>query len=302
MRRMATLVPLAALVAVLPAPAGAEPAAPSAHAKRCGVIAKGSRDYRVRARVVRCRFAVRWSRAFLHRGGKPRGYSCSRPSDAIPLYCRKGRRVYWAERLGYAARAAHPGHGPGEVLVGLGRFRPGSITVATDDTVLWFWDGPDLNHTVTADPGQAESFDSDPTGVPLHPAGDVYSHRFTRQGSFTYFCRVHPDTMRGTVEVVEPPPVDRIRPRLSRVRANGATRRLKFTTSEPATVLARVERRRGGRWRMSLDFDVAADRGRNRVRMPVAGLREGSYRVALVAYDGADNSSRRAVARFRIRG
>jgi len=301
---------VAALIAVCAAAAGlaaptaasaAPPAAePSAHPKRCGLIARGSRDYRVRARVVTCRFAVKWSRAYFRRGARPRGYSCSRPGGSFPFFCRKGRRQYWAERLGASARAAHPGHGPSQVVVGGGAFFPNVVRVATDDTVLWFWNGPDLNHTVTSDPGQAESFDSDPTGVPVHPRNDVHSHRFTHVGRFTYFCRIHPTTMRGAVEVVEPPAVDETRPRLSRVRANGATRRLRFRVSERATVLARIERPRRGRWRAVRSFDLTAKRGRNRARMPLRGLAPGRYRARLVAYDRADNGSRPAFARFRL--
>ena len=71
---------------------------PSAHGgKRCGTIANGK--YRVRARVAGCEFARRWSRAYLRNGSKPSGYSCLRPGTNVVLYCRKGDRVYWAERL-----------------------------------------------------------------------------------------------------------------------------------------------------------------------------------------------------------
>jgi len=70
----------------------------SAHAaKRCGTIAGG--QYRVRARVAGCRFARKWSRAYLRSSAKPRGYACSRPGHRIALYCRKRDRTYWAEQL-----------------------------------------------------------------------------------------------------------------------------------------------------------------------------------------------------------
>ena len=300
MTALALLLPAVALAVGPPAAGAAAPAAPSAHPKRCSVIAHGSRDLRVRARVVGCRFAVRWSRAYLRSRARPRGYSCSRPGGSIALYCRKGDRTYWAERLGAAARAAHPGHGPGQVLIGAGTYSPRTIRVATGDRVLWFWNGPDVNHTVTAEPGQAEAFDSDPGGIPLHQRNHVYSHDFTQAGSFRYFCRVHPETMQGVVEVVAPPPGDVTRPVLSRVRASSTTGRLRFTVSEPATVLVRVERRRKSRWRARRDFDVAAKRGQNRARMPLRGLGAGAYRARLVAYDDADNASREAIVRFRL--
>ena len=301
MRRSACLALLAALAAPSAAAAAEAPsAAPSAHPKRCGVISHGSSDYRVRARVVRCRFAVRWSRAFLRSGARPRGWSCSRPGGSFALYCRKGERTYWAERLGSSANAAHPGHGPGQVIIASGRYSPVALRVATGDTVLWFWNGPDVNHSVTADPGQAESFDSDPTGVPVHQRNDVYSHDFTQVGSFTYHCRLHPDTMRGTIEVVPPPEVDVEAPRLTRVRANGATWFLRFRSSERAAIVLRLERRTGGRWRRVRTFSANAKRGPNRLTMPLKGLASGAYRARLTAYDAADNASRPAFARFRV--
>jgi hypothetical protein len=98
MRGLACLICTAALAAAVPASAGATvPADPSAHAaKRCGTIAGGK--YRVRARIVGCDFAVRWSRAYLRRGSRPSGYSCSRPGSGVAVYCRKGDRTFWAER------------------------------------------------------------------------------------------------------------------------------------------------------------------------------------------------------------
>src|SRR5205814_8843328 len=64
---------------------------------------------------------------------------------------------------------------------------------------------PESNHTVTSDPGQAESFESHP-GVPDGavdaPPGGTFGHRFDAVGSYTYYCRLHPE-MRGTVTVVE---------------------------------------------------------------------------------------------------
>ena len=198
-----------------------------------------------------------------------------------------------------AAASAHPGHGAESVLVARGAFTLPKVTVGTGDTVLWLWSGPDVEHSVTADPGQAESFDSDPSGTPSHRIFDAYSHRFTQLGRFTYHCRVHPDTMRGEVEVVAPPSTnDRRRPSISRVRVRAG--RLRFTVSERATVLVRIERRHLRRWRASRDFDVNARRGRNRVRLPVRGLEPGSYRIRMTAYDAADNRSRTLQRRFRL--
>lgn len=101
MSKLACLICAAAL-AVVPAASVAGVAAPggspeaSAHVvKRCGTISGG--NYRVRARATTCRFARKWSAAYLRSGAKPSGYACSRPGHGIALYCRKGNRQYWAE-------------------------------------------------------------------------------------------------------------------------------------------------------------------------------------------------------------
>jgi plastocyanin len=196
--------------------------------------------------------------------------------------------------------AAHPGHGPVEVRVGAGAFSPASLTVGTGDNVVWTW-GSEPGHSVTADPGQAERFDSDPgTASPSHPPDDAFAHVFTRTGTFGYHCKVHPLTMRGTVTVVELPGGDDVtRPVLSRVRVRGRT--VSFRLSERATVLARIERHVRGRWRVQRDFDVRARRGLNRRRLPMRGLAPGRYRLRLTAYDDADNRSRTKSVALQLR-
>ena len=99
-----------------------------------------------------------------------------------------------------------------DVEVGGFKFAPATATVDQGDTVTWSWAGPDTNHTVTSDPGQADAFDSH-DGVPTNqvagpPPGGTFSHTFNTPGSFTYFCRVHP-SMKGKVvvnEVARPAP------------------------------------------------------------------------------------------------
>lgn len=96
-----------------------------------------------------------------------------------------------------------------DVAVGSFKFAPATVTVQQGDTVTWSWAGPDVNHTITSDPGQADSFESHPTVATAQvtgpPPGGTYSHTFTTPGSFTYFCRVHP-SMQGKVVVTEAPP------------------------------------------------------------------------------------------------
>ncbi len=99
MRRLACVICVAALAAVPTASSagvaagGGSPEASAHVTKRCGTVG----NYRVRARAVSCRFARKWSRAYLRSGARPSGYACSRPGHGIRLYCRKGARQYWAE-------------------------------------------------------------------------------------------------------------------------------------------------------------------------------------------------------------
>ena len=69
-----------------------------------------------------------------------------------------------------------------------------SVTITVGDTVRW--SNCDLTtHTVTH-----ASFDSGNI-----TATSSYSHQFNTSGFFTYICKIHPETMTGTV-VVNPPP------------------------------------------------------------------------------------------------
>jgi LPXTG-motif cell wall-anchored protein len=70
-------------------------------------------------------------------------------------------------------------------------FGPSASTVHVGDTVTWVNEGP-ANHTATA----AGVFD---TGV-LHK-GQSASHVFTRAGTFSYRCSIHP-FMRATITVL----------------------------------------------------------------------------------------------------
>jgi hypothetical protein len=196
--------------------------------------------------------------------------------------------------------------------VGNGQFNPAAKKVVVGTMVTWYWDWPDLNHSVTADPGQAESFDSDPGGTPDHPVFDTYSHRFTQVGTFSYHCRVHA-TMTGTVEVTEqpppnpsPPPADPLLPpagamlTLSDARVNLRLRRVAFTVSYASTVRVRVDRRVDARWRRLRVYEVDATTGRNRIRLRPRTLAPGRYRVRLASRDGAGNRSAVLFSRFRI--
>jgi plastocyanin len=72
-------------------------------------------------------------------------------------------------------------------------FRAPTVTVAPGTDVVWknLDDDP---HTVTATDG---SFDS--KGL---AQGDTFTRRFTKPGTYRYYCKVHP-MMRGTIIVKE---------------------------------------------------------------------------------------------------
>jgi len=90
------------------------------------------------------------------------------------------------------------------------KYNPKSVTIKQYDTVFWTHVDPsDVQHSVTAVPGQAEKFDSSPNCPPTCMSrGDTFKHTFTHTGTFAYYCRVHcadnscaADGMRGTIVV-----------------------------------------------------------------------------------------------------
>jgi plastocyanin len=209
------------------------------------------------------------------------------------------------------AGAGHPGHGPTHVTIGDSAFAPATAEVQAGDTVLWFWEGrQNTKHSVTADPGQAEAFDSDPgkdATTVTHVRGDVYGHKFAQVGTFTYACKVHPGE-RGTIVVrTAPPPPEFPPPSLSDVsvrpkaacarRRGGCSTRVvvRFTVATDALVKVRLVR--GTRTARRRELTVAE--GAHRVTLSVRGLRPARYRVDLDASSNWGNDS--AVKPLRVR-
>jgi plastocyanin len=81
--------------------------------------------------------------------------------------------------------------GAGSVTIKDFSYAPKSVAVNVGDTVTWSNQGP-TDHTATAKDG---SFD---TG--LLKKGQSGSHTFTKAGTFSYFCTIHP-FMKATVVV-----------------------------------------------------------------------------------------------------
>jgi plastocyanin len=212
-----------------------------------------------------------------------------------------------------APTASHPGHGFLSVSIKNLSYTPAEVQALQGDTVVWFWDGNDRNHSVTADPGQNEAFDSDPNGPPdqnTHKPSEGFQHTFTQAGTFTYHCKVHAG-MKGRVVVAPqdgtPAPPDTTAPALSAVTAKPRTfctkrsRRckkrgtvLQFTLGEAADVLVEIRRRKGKR-AVGGVVDALDPRGKvglNRVRLSGPGLKPGGYRITVTATDAQGNTSR----------
>ncbi|HEY3237928.1 MAG TPA: plastocyanin/azurin family copper-binding protein [Acidimicrobiia bacterium] len=92
-----------------------------------------------------------------------------------------------------------------EVVIRLIAFRPESLTVPAGTTVTWRQKDAGV-HTVTS--GTVTQGAGDVTTAPdgKFDSGNLatdatFEFTFAEAGTFTYFCRVHPATMRGQVQV-----------------------------------------------------------------------------------------------------
>jgi amicyanin len=74
-------------------------------------------------------------------------------------------------------------------------FSPATLTVKQGTKVTWT-NKDNVGHTVTSDSGP-DSFDSG-----LLSNNQTFSFTFSKPGTYTYYCSVHP-YMKGTVVVTE---------------------------------------------------------------------------------------------------
>ncbi len=91
------------------------------------------------------------------------------------------------------------------VTIELIAFKPMSLTVQSGDTVIWKQLDPGF-HTVTS--GTVEQGGA---GVTQHPdgkfdsgqvgTGGTYEFTFAEPGLYTYYCQIHPATMRAEIQV-----------------------------------------------------------------------------------------------------
>ena len=77
------------------------------------------------------------------------------------------------------------------------QFAPKSITIKADTTLTWL--NKEGTHTVTADDGSWES--------PTLKAGESFSHKFDKAGTYAYHCAFHGasggSNMAGSVKVIK---------------------------------------------------------------------------------------------------
>ncbi len=158
-------------------------------------------------------------------------------------------------------------------------FAPANLSIKLGDVVKWSWTGEDVNHSVTATAGQAESFESHPgakiSEVTKAPAGGSFSHVFTHEGTFTYLCRVHPG-MTGKVTVGAAP----LRVRIVKVKRGTGSLRVSYRLTKRAAVKAIVYK------------------GAKRVVTKAVKGRAGANSVRIVL----PKSARRAALRVVLRG
>lgn len=104
---------------------------------------------------------------------------------------------------GGTTSAAAPAAARPAVVIKTFEFTPRSLTVARGTKVTWV-DDDEIDHTVTSGTRKGESDDT-PDGrfdIRLADKGAKGSFTFTRPGTYTYYCTIHPGPgMTGRVVV-----------------------------------------------------------------------------------------------------
>jgi plastocyanin len=93
----------------------------------------------------------------------------------------------------YSPRATSQAASPASTQVQVDNFAfaPQTLTVSANSTVTWV-NKDDVPHVIASDQGtfKSKALDTD----------DKYSYTFTKPGTYTYFCSIHPK-MTGTIIV-----------------------------------------------------------------------------------------------------
>src|SRR4051794_30358701 len=199
--------------------------------------------------------------------------------------------------VGTGVADPHPGHPQPTVTVANFAFTPQTINAYTNDTVLWTWNGPDTDHSVTSDASSPKQFDSDagkPAAQVLHPTGFGYSVTFAKAGTYTYHCKVH-SNMTGTVVVKDAPSTTPTAPTLSaaKVRMSGRVAKVTLTVDQKSDVQLLVTRR--GRTRTLREVDTTVPAGTSTRRVRFGHLRPGPYDVRTIAVNPLTGLSSRTI-------
>ena len=172
------------------------------------------------------------------------------------------------------------------VAIGEFFFRADRVRVEPGDTVTWANRGGTL-HNVTSRRGAPQSFrsgDLDPD--------QTFTRVFAQAGTYDYLCSIHPDQMRGTVQVGP----DRTKPKVTRAIVSSFKRlRVRVGLSERSTVKVVVTRR--GKVVRTLRGRRLAAGSRE---LSGKALPEGVYRIRVEATDLAGNRSKPLRGRFQV--
>ena len=217
--------------------------------------------------------------------------------------------------LGAIALAAAPGAaGAPQLVVSQvdNTFRPASQTISLGETVT-FSNDPRVGG------GGAHNVVWDDNGVKPTPPESVDTpwtakRTFTRPGLYRYYCDLHGSRngvgMAGQVLVrrADGSLPDMSVPRIGRVTsaAGRGTFSIRFTSAEPGKARGRLERLRGGRFRLFGAVTFPVRQGVNRVRLRSASasppLGAGRYRLRFGVTDSAGNRSATKTVNVTLRG
>jgi plastocyanin len=203
------------------------------------------------------------------------------------------------------AQAARAGAGKHTVKVADYKYTPRDLRIGLGDSVTWKWTAADRDHSVTTKGTVPESFDSH-AGLKLSqikdaPEGGDYTRTFTKLGTYTYYCRLHPD-MTASVRVVSAARARKsgapLRVRMRKARVRGRHRvTVRYVLSEKAKVRVQLKR---GRKRLKT-WRLKGRRGANakRLTLPRRARRGGRFTLHVVATRA--NGDRSAPRRARVR-
>jgi plastocyanin len=192
------------------------------------------------------------------------------------------------------------------------------VYVKPGDSVRWTFAGTTQFHNVLA--ASPNWTDESTLGNP----GPDYTRAFEAEGDYVFICRVHPDTMRGTVHVAAAPaPAPTPVPLSQQSFANDtpadppAETAVTVDTTKPALSSLSVRRAtRGAKVRFKVSEDavtgVVFSRAKKIVKkyavtgvgtraLTARGLKPGRYTVTLVAVDIAGNASKARRLRVSVR-